>query len=107
MTLREKIDGALALSERIRLHSDNPIPCAADVEKNMELKLRVSTMWIVRADDPEYGSMYLPHHAASSKDACEDSIMGKARHEGFTGTLKERLAELNWAVVQVEIHEVL
>jgi len=56
----------------------------------------------------EYDGMtvFLTDYIALTKGRVCDMIYTKARNEGFRGTLKQRIDDLGWKVVEVRIEEV-
>lgn len=61
-------------------------------------------LWIAKGKF-EGIDIYLPHHAKNSRSDVAESIMDKAKAEGFTGTIDERLKELEWEIVKIEFVE--
>jgi hypothetical protein len=46
----------------------------------------------------------LPEYAAANARAVGDKILEGARREGFKGSLRERMDELGWSVMQLHLH---
>ena len=66
----------------------------------------MKTIWIAVANTPEYGRFYLPNYASIDRAGVGMSILDKARSEGFSGSLDERLDQLGWEIVRVSLQEV-
>lgn len=64
------------------------------------------TIFIAVGKTEEWGDVPLTHHVASTRYEVENSIMEKARQEGFKGTIAERLKELNWEIGEFELTRV-
>lgn len=62
-------------------------------------------IWIVVGKTEEYGRVYLTDYAEQSRSEVARKVMHRAWKEGFTGTLDERLKELNWEIVECELKE--
>ena len=63
-------------------------------------------IWIVVGTTEEHDRVYLTEYAEQSRSQVASKVMARARREGFTGTLDERLKELHWEIVEREIKEI-
>jgi hypothetical protein len=66
----------------------------------------MKAIWIAAANTPDHGRVYLPDYASIDEAGVGAKILSKARSEGFSGGLSERLDQLGWEVVRVSLQEV-
>lgn len=61
------------------------------------------TFWcVVATNKKDQSRTILIRYAEDSHGLCGSLVMKAARNEGFKGTLKQRLADLNWEIRQFE-----
>lgn len=65
----------------------------------------MNDIWIARTTGKEK-TIYLPHTAGITRSEVVSKIWFKALDEGFHGTIDERLAELGWEIVHVQLTEI-
>jgi len=72
---------------------------------NQEIPLTGRAFMVVAYTD-EYGPLILSSHIGLTRRAVQDSVMARARQEGFSGSLEERLEELGWEICEFDLVQV-
>lgn len=64
----------------------------------------MNEIWIAKTS-VDGKTLYLVDYAGVTEYEVKSKVWSKAREEGFKGTVDDRLAELGWTVVKVQIVE--
>jgi len=60
-------------------------------------------MWIVESTQDIFKELYLYDYAAGTKEEVGSKVLNAAAKEGFRGGLQERLKDLHWKIVEVQL----